>query len=203
MQSEIIISNDFESIKNEILANYDINDIRFFEVDEFLVEDARDIIKESYIAEVSEKLIVIMAKSYRIEAQNALLKILEEPPKNIFFCIVTTSKSLLLPTIKSRLVIKNRLKKIQRSEIGLNLKKLELKEIVEFIDEKSALQRSDKLDKNELLKLFDDILYAAFIQGINFSANELEYFYKLSTLITLNAKPHTILTPLLLMIYKK
>lgn len=203
MQNKIIVSSDFDSVKNEILSSYDNNYIRLFELDELLVEDAKDIIKECYIAEVKEKLIVIMAKNYRVEAQNALLKVLEEPPRNIFFSIVVTSKSVLLPTVRSRLVIQNRLKAVQRSKTGLNLKKLELKEITEFIDEKSALERSDKLNKNELLKLIDDIIYEAFVCGIKFSSSELEYFCKLSTLITLNAKPHTVLTPLLLTIYQK
>lgn len=203
MRSEIIISNDFEEIKNEILANYNVNDVRFFESKELLVEDARDIIKESYIAESNEKLIVIMANIYRIEAQNALLKILEEPPRNIFFCIVATSKNSLLLTIKSRLVVKNRLKKIQRQPVGLNFKNLKLSEITEFINEKSALERSDKFSKDELLRLFNDIIYEALLQGVEFNANELEYFFKLSVLITLNAKAHTVLTPLLLIIYQK
>lgn len=203
MQNKIIVSSDFEAIKNEILSIYDNNYIRLFELDELLVEDAKDIIKECYIAEIKEKLIVIMAKGYRIEAQNALLKVLEEPPRNIFFCIVTTSKNSLLPTVRSRLVIENKLEIIQRNKTGLNLKTLKLNEIIEFIDEKSALERSDKLSKTEFLKLVDDIIYEALVQGIKFSSSELEYFCKLSTLIMLNAKPHTILTPLLLMIYQK
>ena len=36
------------------------------------------------------------------EAGNALLKILEEPPENSLFILISTDKSLLLPTIQSR-----------------------------------------------------------------------------------------------------
>jgi len=36
------------------------------------------------------------------EAGNALLKVLEEPPENSLFLLVSTDKSLLLPTIQSR-----------------------------------------------------------------------------------------------------
>lgn len=47
-----------------------------------------------YIIRDSEKLTV--------QAQNALLKVLEEPPAFVVFILITTSASLLLPTIVSR-----------------------------------------------------------------------------------------------------
>ena len=36
-------------------------------------------------------------------SKNALLKILEEPPKNLTFILLTTNRNALLPTILSRL----------------------------------------------------------------------------------------------------
>ena len=52
------------------------------------------------------KHILIKAVNLRIEAQNALLKLLEESPDNIHFIILTTSKYALLDTIRSRVEIK-------------------------------------------------------------------------------------------------
>ncbi|WP_252400134.1 DNA polymerase III subunit delta', partial [Campylobacter jejuni] len=107
--SKIIISEDFLGIKEEMINNFGIKKLRFFmPQNEFLLDDARAVEKESYIAENEEKIIVLMADSYRIEAQNFLLKLLEEPPKNIKFLIVIPSKNLLLPTIKSRLICEKR-----------------------------------------------------------------------------------------------
>ncbi|EAI1568307.1 DNA polymerase III subunit delta', partial [Campylobacter jejuni] len=107
--SKIIISEDFLGIKEEMINNFGIKKLRFFmPQNEFLLDDARAVEKESYIAETEEKIIVLMADSYRIEAQNFLLKLLEEPPKNIKFLIVVPSKNLLLPTIKSRLICEKR-----------------------------------------------------------------------------------------------
>ncbi|EKI0786693.1 DNA polymerase III subunit delta', partial [Campylobacter jejuni] len=94
--SKIIISEDFLGIKEEMINNFGIKKLRFFmPQNEFLLDDARAVEKESYIAETEEKIIVLMADSYRIEAQNFLLKLLEEPPKNIKFLIVVPSKNLL------------------------------------------------------------------------------------------------------------
>lgn len=48
---------------------------------------------------------MLVFNSYRIEAQNALLKVFEEPPNGVCFVLVTPSKNILLPTICSRFII--------------------------------------------------------------------------------------------------
>ena len=134
MQSKIVITSDFEALKEEILGLYGVNSVRFFFAEDFLLENAKEVAAEAYIAESEPKLLVLGAKNFRVEAQNSLLKIIEEPPKNIFFIIACESKNMLLPTVRSRLVTENRLIKKQREKTGLNYKRLELKEICAFID---------------------------------------------------------------------
>ena len=203
MQSKIVITSDFEALKEEILGLYGVNSVRFFFAEDFLLENAKEVAAEAYIAESEPKLLVLGAKNFRVEAQNSLLKIIEEPPKNIFFIIAATSKNMLLPTVRSRLVTENRLIKKQREKTGLNYKRLELKEICAFIDEKSALERSEKLGKNDLKELIAAIALEATAQGVKFSAEELECFFKAVRLAELNTKTHALLTPILLMIYEK
>lgn len=203
MQSKIVITSDFEALKEEILGLYGVNSVRFFFAEDFLLENAKEVAAEAYIAESEPKLLVLGAKNFRVEAQNSLLKIIEEPPKNIFFIITATSKNMLLPTVRSRLVTENRLIKKQREKTGLNYKRLELKEICAFIDEKSAFERSEKLGKNDLKELIAAIALEATAQGVKFSAEELEYFFKAVRLAELNTKTHALLTPILLMIYEK
>ena len=203
MQSKIVITSDFEALKEEILGLYGANSVRFFFAEDFLLENAKEVAAEAYIAESEPKLLVLGAKNFRVEAQNSLLKIIEEPPKNIFFIIAATSKNMLLPTVRSRLVTENRLIKKQREKTGLNYKRLELKEICAFIDEKSALERSEQLVKNDLKELIAAVALEATAQGVKFSADELEYFFKAVRLAELNTKTHALLTPILLMIYEK
>ncbi|TKX32823.1 DNA polymerase III subunit delta' [Campylobacter aviculae] len=197
--SKIIISEDFESIKEEMIEQYGNNNLRFIPkipVNEFLLDDARAVEKESYIAETNEKIIVLMAQNYRIEAQNFLLKLLEEPPSNIKFAIVVPSKNLLLPTIKSRLICEKR--NIQKSKNSLNLKldKMDLKILFEF------LQKNENLDKNELIEKIT-LLAEQMIKIKDFNAKELEFFYEAYELAKLNAKSSLILTTLLLNFYTK
>ena len=203
MRSKIVITSDFEALKEEILGLYGVNSVRFFFAEDFLLENAKEVAAEAYIAESEPKLLVLGAKNFRVEAQNSLLKIIEEPPKNIFFIIACKSKNMLLPTVRSRLVTENRLEKKQREKTGLDYKRLELKEICAFIDEKSALERSEKLGKNDLKELIAAIVLEATAQGVKFSAEELEYFFKAVRLAELNTKAHALLTPILLMIYEK
>lgn len=203
MQSKIIISNDFEAIKTEFLCDKDPNYLRFFEFENALVEHAREIINEAYIAESKEKTIIIFAKKFGLEWQNALLKILEEPPRNIVFVIVSPEKNLLIPTIRSRLIMENRTKKQNLKPLNLDLTRLDLKTAYNFIDEQINLEKEDKLNKNELLMLLKSIVCKALDLGIKFKSSDLEYFAKLYKLAELNAKAPQILTPLLLLIIKR
>ena len=109
MRSKIVITSDFEALKEEILGLYGVNSVRFFFAEDFLLENAKEVAAEAYIAESEPKLLVLGAKNFRVEAQNSLLKIIEEPHKNIFFIIACESKNMLLPTVRSRLVTENRL----------------------------------------------------------------------------------------------
>lgn len=202
MHSKIIISSQWQDIKDELEKKLQ-HRVKFFISDDFLIENAQAVIKESYIAESEEKVLVIMAKTFRIEAQNSLLKIIEEPPRNIKFIIVTHSKNMLLLTIRSRLMIETRLSKTQRLPSGLNLKQLDLKDIYKFIEEIEQKERTDEFGKNELKALISTIVLEATQAGFKFSQDEFEYFYSLVNLAELNSKSHSLLTPLLLTILKK
>ena len=203
MLNKIVITSDFENLKAKLEAEFGVNNLRFFISDDFLLENAKEVIAEAYIAEKDEKILVIEAKSFRTEAQNALLKIIEEPPRNIKFIIVTQSKNLRLPTIRSRMLIENKLTKKPKMSVELNLKSLSLKELTSFIDQKIAEEQAQKFGKNELKELVGAIVTKAVDSGYKFSGDEMEYFFSLIKLADLNAKSHAVLTPLLLTIFEK
>ncbi|WP_103648281.1 DNA polymerase III subunit delta' [Campylobacter concisus] len=203
MLNKIVVTSDFESLKAKLESEFGINNLRFFISDDFLLENAKEVIAEAYIAEKDEKILVIHANSFRTEAQNALLKIIEEPPRNIKFIIATQSKNLLLPTIRSRMLIENNLTKKPKITLDLNLKTLSLKEITSFIDQKIADEQAQKFGKNELKELVGVIVTKAVDAGYKFSGDEMDYFFSLIKLADLNAKSHAVLTPLLLTIFQK
>ncbi len=197
--SKIIITDDFDGIRAELLKQFHPNSLRFIPKEvasEFLIDDAKAVEKESYIAETSEKIIVLMANSFRIEAQNFLLKLLEEPPTNIKFLIVVPSKNLLLPTIKSRLICEKRNKIKAKNTLNLELNKMDLKTLFEF------LQENENLDKAELMEKIALIAEES-VKFKDFNADELEFFYESYELAKLNSKSSLILATLLLNYYTK
>lgn len=197
MANKIIITNDFESVKAEFLSK----NSRFFENSSFLLEDAKAVINEAYIAENEEKNIVIFAQKIQTEAQNSLLKILEEPPRNIVFTIVVRSKNILLPTICSRLVLENRLSRKERAKYELDLRRMDLRNVAEFVRQKS--EGANRLSALELTNLVNSIVCDALESGMRFSQNELSYLRKLSAVSALNTPPEAVLTPLLLFFMNK
>lgn len=72
------------------------------------VDIIRKMSEDAYLLsnEAAEK-IYIIAKGEAMQdyAQNALLKILEEPPRNVYFIILCTTKAVLLPTVLSRTAV--------------------------------------------------------------------------------------------------
>lgn len=69
------------------------------------IEDVRNIQKKILLKPFRGKTKAVVIQAYESitpEAQNALLKVLEEPPNNTIIIINTSKKELLLPTIISR-----------------------------------------------------------------------------------------------------
>jgi hypothetical protein len=73
--------------------------------DTLSIDEVRRIIQLAYQTpgEKSFRLILIITRQIAHEAQNALLKILEEPPVTTRFAVVMPSTAGLLPTVLSRL----------------------------------------------------------------------------------------------------
>ena len=198
--SSIFIVNSIEDSLNKFLAVYPIHQTRVIkneEKDEFQIEQANKTLKEAYIASNETKYLFLCGATFRVEAQNALLKILEEPPKNIVFILLVSSKNSLLPTIYSRLPYKNLKKVVEKDNIELNIKKLDLKDIYTFI------KNSQKITKDEAINIVETILIKANKENVKLNQKELDIFFKSIKLLELNSKPTTILTYLLLSILEK
>jgi len=198
----IVIGDDFQSIKDDILSDINSKLIKVFEKDEFLLEDAKAVTKEAYIKEEQNKYIIILAKSFNTYAQNSLLKILEESPSNTIFIIVSNSKSNFLSTIRSRLPIVNLKHSKKERVLELNLLKMSLRDIFEFT------KNHQRISKNELKEIIQDIFYeAVHTYSMKFDEKELEVFENALKLAELNTRPqfllHLILTTIIDRKYKK
>lgn len=191
----ILIVNDIETSLNELIRYYSSHSIRIIkneEKDEFLLTQATQAIKEAYVASNEKKYIFLCGTTFRKEAQNSLLKVLEEPPRNIVFIIITNSKSSILPTIYSRIPYKYLKTSVLRNELLLDLNKLDLKDIYNFLKE------NQKISKNDAKEIVELILLKVNSLNLKLTKQELELFSNAIKLLDLNSRPLNVLTTLLL-----
>ena len=74
----------------------------------YSIDKLRDMRTDAFIApNESEHKVYVLTEAQNIppQNQNALLKILEEPPEHVCFILTSTSRGALLPTILSRLTV--------------------------------------------------------------------------------------------------
>ena len=193
-KGHILISSDiesnFERLKNELHPSRVVG---FIEEGDFKIEHAKAVISESYISESQVKYIVLGAKNYNTISQNALLKVLEEPPRNIEFIIISPTKSNLLPTVRSRLPIIKGDVEHEVLDVNLNLLRADYSEFFAFLKENARVGKDDA-------KLLVEAIYhrAIIIDKLLLSEQQLENFDKAYRLLELNSKPQNVLSMLLM-----
>lgn len=71
------------------------------------IDDMRQLCYQAYLAPYGLAKVFILDEVHMLtkEAQNALLKLLEEPPDKVYLILCTSEPSSLLPTLKSRCMI--------------------------------------------------------------------------------------------------
>jgi DNA polymerase III delta prime subunit len=109
----LIVGGD--SVKAELISmlekNYEVkihSNPDFFDrvYETFTIDDARELKSLANMRPVTDsdkKIFILMMNGITVEAQNALLKLLEEPPEYVHFFLIIPSAHLLLPTVKSRM----------------------------------------------------------------------------------------------------
>ena len=130
-------------------------DVRFFLHETFGVGEVRTI---AYTAAQkpggSRQWLVAAALTFTVEAQNALLKLLEDPPASSRFIIITPRAAALLPTVRSRVALLRRPRQDMRPpDEGEHLLALERGEKLRYVaplikkgDKEGALALLDALE---------------------------------------------------------
>ena len=130
------------------------------EKETFRVEDAKVVLDKAYLASEEKNILILAADAFTAVIQNRLLKVIEEPPKNKIFILITANKSTVLDTIKSRLPIKVLSEKIEEVDLGLDLKQLSLATVYEFT------QSHKRTDSKTMKNLVERIAKEAVQSGL-------------------------------------
>ncbi|MEJ2468169.1 MAG: DNA polymerase III subunit delta' [Campylobacterales bacterium] len=150
-------------------------------------------IAEAYISESSVKYVVLAAKQFNVYSQNALLKLLEEPPANIVLVIIVPGKSVLLPTVRSRLPIVNELSGERVSGIDLTLGALDLGMLYDFVTS------AGRTDRHEAKALIERLFYqASVVEQLPMTQEQLDAFDRAYRLLEVNARLQNVLLTVLM-----
>lgn len=197
---EIILTNDISNEVQERAAPLNPSDVRIYEENEIQIKHIHEIIAEAHIASQNTKTIIIAAHSFRHEAQNALLKILEEPPENIKFLLITRNKTAFLPTIRSRLLLNDLRTKDPIKPFCLDINKLTLQDIYNFIRELAQNSEDNRIYGRNLVA---SVLHSVAQSNIHLDEEELMMFDTALLELENYRKKELVCLPLLLMLYYK
>lgn len=194
----ILITGEMEERSREIEESLRPLRCVMFMRDDFKIEDAKEVIAEAYRSEEKTKTLILGAKSFTVPAQNALLKILEEPPRNIVFILMAPNKSTFLPTVRSRLSLTQEHHQLVHEPVSLTLKNLDLSGLFAFVKE------HDRLKKHEAKALIEQLMYQAIhLEKLPLTSQQLEGFEKALRLIELNSRFQSVLVMVLMNFLKE
>ena len=119
------------------------------------------------VTTAGKKIFILMTNSITVEAQNALLKLLEEPPEYAHFFLIVPSGHLLLPTVKSRMAfgqgarskeqgVRSMQEEARRFVTMAPAKRLE---VVKSLIEDIAKEKRPKQDALDFLDALQEVIY--------------------------------------------
>ncbi len=194
LSSQVIIAGDIEGTISKLEALRTTERfVKIMKEDAFLVEDAKLAIEKAYMASEETTIIILAAKSFSPIVQNKLLKVIEEPPKNKEFIIISPSKSTILATIKSRLPIIVLSEEKEEEDLGLDLKQLSLATVYEFIQ---AHKRTDAKVMKQLVERISKEAIAS--QNYDLDEKTLTLFSNAFVALDVGSPPPFVLNTLLL-----
>jgi len=193
--SQVIITSKIEETISMLEAQkIDERIIKILEEEKaFGVDDAKEVIAKAYMASEETTVIILSAKVFSPIVQNKLLKIIEEPPKNKEFILITQSKSTILDTIRSRLPITILSESKEEEPLELELSTLSLASVYAFT------QLHKRTNAKEMSVIVERIAKEAMASG-RYSLDEktLTLFSECFVALDMGSPPQFVLNTLLL-----
>ena len=162
-QAKKIISDNLNILKISPIANPDVIETAH---DTLNIEDSREIANFNLIKSFSGnlKVRIIFANFITLEAQNALLKVFEEPSEGTYFFVVIPQDSLL-PTLRSRAYIKL-LKNEKPKELERSILKIPLGQRINFIKDLVQSISDGEKSRQEAISLLNNIEFEIYSDDI-------------------------------------
>ncbi|MGM0482812.1 MAG: hypothetical protein ACQEP6_03045 [Patescibacteria group bacterium] len=154
-------------------------DFLHYPKESFVIEDAHKLREWSSTNPVCQnfKICSIETHSLTEESQNALLKLFESTPNNIFFFLIVPSKEIFLPTLYSRMAVSSL--DTEKEEEGIPVKEFLASSVAERSELlKEIIEERDKAKAQTFLDLLEEELYnhKKELEKIRSDAKELNTF---------------------------
>lgn len=103
----LLVANDLTASSLPEIYKSQKADVRHFVLPQLGIDEVRQITNASSYKSLGagDYVFVIVATNITHEAQNALLKLFEEPPTKTIFYLIIPAENLLLPTLRSRFIL--------------------------------------------------------------------------------------------------
>jgi DNA polymerase-3 subunit delta' len=199
LTSQVLITSQIEEtiIALEALQS-DERIVKIVKEDNFLVEDAALAIEKAYLASEETTVIILAARLFSPVVQNKLLKVIEEPPPNKEFILITPSKATILATICSRLPIHVLSDTASHEALGLDVSQLSLESVYPFV------QEHNRTAANEMKKIVEGISKEAMrSEKFNLDEKTLNLFSNAFVALDMGSPPSFVLNTLLLKLLAK
>ena len=200
IRNSIISSNDVSYVINYFKKSISQHNIKIFGEPKkmFTIDLSRAILLEATKTSYEVKYILIVGETFKTEAQNALLKLLEETPPNIVAVIITENKTSVLPTIRSRLH-----KFFWRKPV----KEATLKDEIDYLNitEKSILRfllDNKRISRDKVKSIMETTLKIDTKMNLKtFNLDELDKITDLLKLLNVNSSATNVLTLFLMLVF--
>lgn len=199
LTSQVIIASNIEEAIS-LLEQQQENEriIKIVKEDSFLVEDAALAVEKAYLASEETTVIILAAKLFSPVVQNKLLKVIEEPPPNKEFILITPSKATILATIRSRLPVHVLSKSKEKEALGLDVTQLSLGSVYAFV------QEHKRTNAAEMTRIVEQLSKEAMHSGgFNLDEKTLDLFSNAFKALDMGSPPSFVLNTLLLKLLAK
>lgn len=171
-----------EFLKKEFHIDHSQNPDFYHEKFEVLGIDESRKIKEIHLSksfvEGNKKIFIIEASGMTHEAQNSLLKVFEEPHEHSHFFLIMPSIDVLLPTLRSRLLILDKQENEDASTEAVKFLKLSKKDKIAFVDELAKKISDEEATKSDALQFLAELESVLHKNGVEKNSNALKAIMK-------------------------
>jgi DNA polymerase-3 subunit delta' len=199
LAAQVIIAPKIEDAVSQLEALVtDEHIVKVIKEDRFLLEDAKFAIEKAYLTNEHQTFVILGAKFFPPEIQNKLLKVIEEPPPDVAFILITPSKATILPTVRSRLPMTILKETYDEEPLTLDIGQLDLASAYKFI------QSNKRIDMTTAKLYIEKICKEAMrSQRYHLDEKSLQLFSDLFNALDRGSPVQFVLTTLLLKLLAK